>query len=206
MTTEPVAPLKWSSQFSILPASRTPALRGDKIILPPKALEELLSAATKTVQVEAQGHPEDFDLYNPYSVAAQRRIREGTFERQQNLPHPLTFRLVNPQNGKIVFAGIREFSAEENEVGISPFLRESLGIVQRSSEDTTLADGAAESARNQDEEKLTVHVQELSKVGLFGSIATLFNILSYNSRDTSCNVTLSRERNADPKCLYRAHT
>ena len=158
-----VPPLKWSCQFSVLPASRTPPLRGDKIILPPKALEELLSAATTTVQVEAQGRSQNFDPYNPYSVAAQRSTQENTFERQQNLPHPLTFRLVNPQNGRVVFAGIREFSAAENEVGISPFLRDSLGIEQNNAEDSIIVDGAGGSTYIEGVERLTVHVQELQK-------------------------------------------
>ncbi|KAG7007339.1 hypothetical protein G7Y79_00010g028400 [Physcia stellaris] len=125
-------PLKWSSQFQVSPLSRTPPLKGDKIILPPIALEQLLSAATTTVQVESQVRTPDFDPFNPDSVAAQRNVQGDTFERQQNLPHPLTFRLVNPHNGRIVFAGIREFSAEDHEVGISSFLRESLGISQKS--------------------------------------------------------------------------
>ena len=157
-----VAPFKWSCQFSVLPAASTPPLRGDKIILPPKALEELLSAATTTVQVEAQGRSQEFDPYNPYSVAAQRSTQQNTFERQQNLPHPLTFRLVNPQNGRVIFAGIREFSAAENEVGISPFLRDSLGIEQKDVEDP-ITDGAGESTDNKGLERLTVHVQELQK-------------------------------------------
>ena len=158
-----VAPLKWSCQFSVLPASSTPPLRGDKIILPPKALEELLSAATTTVQVEAQGRPQEFDPYNPYSVAAQRSTQGNVFERQQNLPHPLTFRLVNPQNGRFVFAGIREFSAAEDEVGISPFLRDSLGIAQKNMEDPITTDGTGGSTYTEGIERLTVHVQELQK-------------------------------------------
>lgn len=71
--------------------------------------------------------------------------------------------MVNPHNGRIVFAGIREFSAEENEVGISPFLRESLGIDRKSLDGATLADGASDTARNEDAERLTIHVQELPK-------------------------------------------
>lgn len=37
---------------------------------------------------------------------------------------------MNSANGNVVHAGIREFSAEEGEVGLSPFLLEALGVVQ----------------------------------------------------------------------------
>lgn len=156
-------PLKWSSQFSVLPASRTPALKGDKIVLPPIALEQLLSAATRTVQVDSRARTENFDPFNPYSLAAERRLQGDTFERQQTLPHPLTFRLVNPENGRIVFAGIREFSAEENEVGISPFLRETLGISQKTLQQSDITNGDTDILDEQSSERLTVHVQELQK-------------------------------------------
>lgn len=164
MNSEPVAtPLKWSSQFHVSPISRTPPLKGDKIILPPIALEQLLSAATTTVKVESQARTADFDPFNPYSVVDQRSVQGDTFERQQNLPHPLTFRLVNPQNGRIVFAGIREFSAGENEVSISSFLRESLGINQKSMIDGNVNDDDRTRSSSESDERLTVHVQELQK-------------------------------------------
>ena len=142
-------PLKWTSQFSVQPPSRTPPLKGDKIVLPPIALEQLLSAATTNIQTHSQAHAPDFDPYNPYSVAAQRRALEASFERQQNLPHPLTFRLVNPINGRVVFAGIREFSAQDNEIGISPFLRESLGIQQNNVEASNLSNGNQETTHDE---------------------------------------------------------
>jgi len=40
----------------------------------------------------------------------------------------LTFRLVNPGNGRVVYAGIREFSTDDGEAELSPFLLESLGL------------------------------------------------------------------------------
>lgn len=155
--------LRWSSQFSVLPATRTPLLKGDKIILPPSALEQLLAAATTIVTSRADLAENDFDPYNPYSVAAERRARADIVERQQTLPHPLTFRLVNPENGRIVFAGIREFSSENGLVGISPFLRDSLGFSDKSLEPANGSiEDSLESANN-DLSRLTVHVQELSK-------------------------------------------
>ncbi|KAK6614523.1 ubiquitin fusion degradation protein [Botrytis cinerea] len=69
-----------------------------------------------------------FDPFNPYSLAAARIEQSQWRDTQQQLPHPLTFRLVNSKNGNVVYAGIREFSADEGEVVLSPFLLEALGI------------------------------------------------------------------------------
>ena len=163
-------PLKWSTQFDVLPPEATPPLRGDKIILPPSALEQLLSAATVTVSSITQPATANFDPYNPYSFAAERQAREQLIEQQQILPHPLTFRLVNPKNGRIVFAGIREFSAADNAVGLSPFLRLSLGFGgDKSREDgkelqySTEVNGSETQEMSEKLPRLTVHVQEIPK-------------------------------------------
>ncbi|KAH0564827.1 hypothetical protein GP486_001787 [Trichoglossum hirsutum] len=123
--------LAWYAQFSVAPASRTlKSLPGDKILLPPSALEQLLSAAATTTTTPATVHayPPTFGAYNPHAYFAERRARELYEETQQQLPHPLTFRLVNPANGRVVYAGIQEFSARDGEVGLSTFLREALGL------------------------------------------------------------------------------
>lgn len=163
-------PLKWSTQFDVLPPEATPPLRGDKIILPPSALEQLLSAATVTVSSVSQPATANFDPYNIYSFAAERQARESLLEQQQNLPHPLTFRLVNPKNGRVVFAGIREFSAAENVVGLSQFLRQSLGIggdkgMQEGEElqHGTDINGSVMQETSGALPRLTVHVQEIPK-------------------------------------------
>jgi hypothetical protein len=124
-------PLAWYAQFSVAPASRTlKSLPGDKILLPPSALEQLLSAATTTTTTPPNVHAytPTFDPYNPHTYSAERRARELYEETQQQLPHPLTFRLVSPENGRVVYAGIQEFSAQDGEVGLSPFLRQALGL------------------------------------------------------------------------------
>ena len=171
MNANPSPPsLNWSAQLNVLPQKSTPSLRGDKIILPPSALEQLLSAATVTVTEVANPQTSTFDPYNPYSFAAERQAREQLVERQQQLPHPLTFRLVNPENGRIVFAGIREFSAEEGAVGLSSFLRQSLGYgavetmnhVNGTSGGTEINGSRAEDA-SEASPRLTVHIQELPK-------------------------------------------
>lgn len=157
MTDPESNPLKWTAQFRVMPAASTPKLQGDKITLPQSALEQLLSAATVTVptDVPSGGYTSSFDPFNPYSFAAERQARPQLYERQQQLPHPLTFRIVNPVNGNIVFAGIREFSAEEEQVGLSLFLRQALGLKEQDAfDDPSL------------ENRVTIHAHQLPK-GVF---------------------------------------
>ncbi|KAK4692658.1 ubiquitin fusion degradation protein 1, partial [Lecanoromycetidae sp. Uapishka_2] len=163
-------PLKWSTQLDVLSSESTPPLRGDKIVLPASSLEALLAAATVIVSSTSQPQTSNFDPYNPYSFAAERQAREHLIERQQQLPHPLTFRLVNPVNGRIVFAGIREFSARDGKVGLSAFLRESLGIGGENGTNGSTTEGQNGTLNGIDTEifestepRLTVHVQELPK-------------------------------------------
>jgi hypothetical protein len=70
----------------------------------------------------------------------------------------LTFRIVNPENGRIVYAGVREFSAEEDEALLSPFLLEALGI-----EDITEKDGDDSESEDETERLITIKVAELPK-------------------------------------------
>ena len=123
-----------------------------------------------TVSSISQPATADFDPYNPYSFAAERQARESLIEQQQNLPHPLTFRLVNSSNGRVVFAGIREFSAAENTVGLSPFLRQSLGFgTDKGTEEEKGPQHATEINAPVMQEmsrllpRLTVHVKEIPK-------------------------------------------
>ena len=156
------AALKWSGQYTVATTSR---LQGDKITLPPSALEALLAAAP-IVSVNATSnthYTNTFDPFNPYTYNAERQVREQLADRQQQLPHPLTFRLVNPDNGRIVFAGIREFSAQEGSVGLSQFLRDALGLPLGSPKE-----GDEKTAQQDDEgmeagPKITVHAQDLPK-------------------------------------------
>ncbi len=124
------APLRWSAQYQVARSDRTPKLQGDKITLPPSALEALLAAAPLVSVNKDSSRPytSSFDPFNPYTFDAEREARQQLGDRQQQLPHPLTFRLVNPQNGRIIYAGIREFSAEENEIGLSGVLQDALGL------------------------------------------------------------------------------
>ncbi|KAH0542845.1 hypothetical protein FGG08_002799 [Glutinoglossum americanum] len=173
-----LAPLTWYSQFSVAPFSRThKSLLGDKIILPPSALEQLLSAATvAAAPATAHAYTPTFDPYNPHTYSAERQARELYQETQQQLPHPLTFRLVNPANGHIVYAGIREFSAQDGEVGLSPFLRQAMGLPDEIEADTAnggslygdsdvpIANGVNESLRpGQALPRITVHAKQLPK-------------------------------------------
>lgn len=128
MTESPQPSLKWSAQFNLVAPPRSQALPGDKILLPPSALEQLLSASSN---LAAENARRDLPRYDPYNSSTYRSYREAESQYQdqrQQLPYPLMFRLVNPQNGRAVYAGIREFSATEGEVVLSPFLVEALGI------------------------------------------------------------------------------
>ena len=164
----PADTLKWSAQLNVASSSRR--LVGDKIALPQSALEGLLAAAPVVTLQNGQSTnlTSSFDPFNPYSYDAERQARESFADRQQQLPHPLTFRLVNPANGRAVFAGIREFSADENEVQLSSFLREALGFQDAASQistregtpsgDTVMTDTASDK-----QEVVTVHAKQLPK-------------------------------------------
>ncbi|CAG7946733.1 unnamed protein product [Penicillium salamii] len=158
--------LVWSSQFVVASPERAPRLPGDKITLPQSALEQLLAAAPlQAVPGNARVHTASFDPFNPHTFAAESRARQEIEQRQQQLPHPLTFRIVNPQNGRFIYAGIREFSAEENEVALSSLLRESLEIKDESFANEEAQDPAepTEAQSAQAGPAVTVHAKQLPK-------------------------------------------
>ena len=152
--------LQWSAQLEVIPAALTSRLQGDKIVLPQSALEQLLSAATVTVASDEplQGLASTWDPFNPYSYAVDRQARQQVYERNQQLPQPLTFRIVNPANGNVVYAGIREFSAAEGQIGLSLLLRQALGLDMQ--QDTIETDG---SSTGKTGTVLTIHAHQLPK-------------------------------------------
>ncbi|THY18434.1 ubiquitin fusion degradation protein [Aureobasidium pullulans] len=115
--------LQWSGQFV---ASSATNLSGDKIVLPQTALEQLLSAASTAAAATSQPSS-DFNTYSSYYAGSQRPSYRSE-EQKNQLPHPLTFRLVNANNGRVVYAGIREFSAEEGCATLSAFLWQALDL------------------------------------------------------------------------------
>jgi hypothetical protein len=124
----------------------------NRIILPQSALEQLLAAAPLqeiSSQQPLRRYTSSFDPFSSRTIAAESQPSEHNVHRQQQLPHPLTFRLVNTQNSRVIYAGIREFSARENEIGLSASLREALGISQEGGE----ADAPI----------VTVHAEQLPK-------------------------------------------
>ena len=150
--------LKWSAQFTLSSSIRNKTLPGDKVLLPPSALEQLLSASASSASALQVDRPH----YDPFSSAAfaNHRQTEAQFlDRQQQLPQPLTFRLVNPTSGRVVYAGIQEFSAEDGEIVLSPFLREALGSDgSQNGDDVTMSDG-----QPSDIEQITIHAKQLAK-------------------------------------------
>jgi Ubiquitin fusion degradation protein UFD1/Amino-terminal Zinc-binding domain of ubiquitin ligase E3A len=149
----PPSDLKWSASLSVSP--NPPAnLTGDKILLPASALEALLAAAPLTDSPpDTHARPWTF---NPHTYPASRLIPE----RNPTLPHPLTFRLVNPLNGRIVFAGIREFSAEEGHVVVSEGLRRALGLENA---DNTPRQDVAVNGDAREGSKISVIAKQLPK-------------------------------------------
>ncbi|KAI1759809.1 hypothetical protein GGR53DRAFT_119156 [Hypoxylon sp. FL1150] len=119
-------PIKWSTTLNVASLTKYSSkdLGGDKIILPQSALEQLLAASSSSVSASSSNPFRS--SYASASVRAPYAFDNDPY--QQQLPSPLMFRLVNPSNGNAVYAGIREFSAEEGEVLLSPYLAEALGI------------------------------------------------------------------------------
>jgi hypothetical protein len=168
------AELKWSAQYNL--SSRNTQLPGDKILLPPSALEQLLAAAPIVTFDNDRPHITSFDPFNPYTFDAERQARAQHQDRHQQLPHPLTFRIVNPENGRVLYAGVREFSAEEGEVVLSNFIREALGIEAPSAEssrrgspnghgdhDEVMTNGDEKMATTDTAPRITVHAKQLPK-------------------------------------------
>ncbi|KAK0387527.1 hypothetical protein NLU13_3773 [Sarocladium strictum] len=102
--------IKWQNTFEVLPTDAVSPgqLVGDKISLPQSALEELLVAASGT--------------------GGKSNLYSEQPGDQTGLPSPLTFRLVNAENRKEVYAGILEFSAPDGTVALSPLIADALGL------------------------------------------------------------------------------
>ena len=168
MTSAQIIPLKWTTQLQVIP-SKPGRLNGDKIILPQQALQKLLDAATTPVPANT-GLPRltnGLSSAHPYTSRTGIGLTSLTFERQQQLPHPLTFRLVNPENGNIVYAGVREFSAPDGQVEVSPFLQEALGLKTLNNTPKVIDfDDDDIEATVDDKPKVTIHAQKLAK-GLY---------------------------------------
>ncbi|KAI0021719.1 ubiquitin fusion degradation protein UFD1-domain-containing protein [Xylariomycetidae sp. FL0641] len=160
--------LAWSATFQVASPSKYPSkdVKGDKIILPQSALEQLLAASTASPASRSLAST-SLDRNNPYASAATGPQHHFYSESHQQLPHPLMFRLVNQANGNAVHAGIREFSSEEDEMLLSPYLMEALGLDPM--------DGAASANGMRSEEpidvdslqidppRITVHAKQLPK-------------------------------------------
>jgi len=154
--------LKWSGQFTIS-TSRAQALPGDKILLPQSALEALLSASSHSASETVRRDLPAYDPYNSATWSAYRQAESQYQDQRQQLPYPLTFRLVNPSKGRVVYAGIREFSAEEGEAVISPFLQEALGWGLHEDGSGGLVAGEEGVGNGKAGRTITVHAQHLPK-------------------------------------------
>ncbi|KAL5083789.1 hypothetical protein Trisim1_000916 [Trichoderma cf. simile WF8] len=161
---EPIS-LRWSDSFAILPPSDPicSKLPGDKIILPPSALQQLLSASSARA---ATASSNGSNGYFGSSYLSNQSYEQET----QQLPNPLIFRLVNPKNHNVVYAGIREFSAPEGTIGLSSLLLEALAIgsddyVPTTTDVIDIEDPESLESKNATPEssRITVHAVELQK-------------------------------------------
>ncbi|KAM0327416.1 hypothetical protein ACHAQA_005702 [Verticillium albo-atrum] len=158
METTPV--LKWSAPLAVVSPERSAPkdLRGDKILLPQSALEQLLAVAP-TPAISNQTFSSR-DPFNPYAIQ-----QAGPYRETAQLPNPLTFRLVNPLNGNAVHAGIREFSAEEGQVALGDYLMEALGIDRSAFDAQGSADNAIDLTGDPNDKtpRIIVHAKYLPK-------------------------------------------
>lgn len=155
--------LKWSAPFTV--ASKAD-LTGDKIILPQSALEQLLAASSAPAG-PAPATFTSYDRANPYTSARPQHAFYS--DSHQQLPNPLMFRLVNPANGNAVYAGIREFSADEGHVALSPYLLDALDI-DLGSVPAPASDTSADDTTDPTDEparltalQITVHARQLPR-------------------------------------------
>lgn len=179
----PPQSLTWSTQLRLAPTTTTSTAlpTGDKLLLPASALEALLSASAASAAATARDHLPAYDPFDSANQSLHRRAEQQYQDLRGQLPAPLTFRVVNPANGRVVYAGIREFSAEEGEVVVSGFLRGALGIASSEGEerrrkkdvegdeemsernDSGQEDAALGTAQREEPVMLTVHARQLSK-------------------------------------------
>ncbi|KAK1702468.1 LOW QUALITY PROTEIN: ubiquitin fusion degradation protein [Colletotrichum lupini] len=155
--------LKWSAPFAVVPPIKSASrdLRGDKILLPQSALEQLLAASPRP-PAPSNSTFTSYDPFNPYARQQQSLYQETS----QQLPNPLMFRLVNQKNGNTVYAGIREFSAEEGEIALGPYLMDALGLLPTDFSVDSLPKEPSESTSGMvldTEPRLTVHAKQLPK-------------------------------------------
>ncbi|KAI1483174.1 ubiquitin fusion degradation protein UFD1-domain-containing protein [Daldinia eschscholtzii] len=157
-------PIKWTTTLDVAaPATyASKDLNGDKIILPQSALEQLLAASTSSsVSASASTSASATNpLRNSWASTSSRAPYAFGGDPYQQLPSPLMFRLVNPSNNNSVYAGIREFSAEEGEVLLSPYLLEALGI---NLDKRISGDGTDASSNGFMRPQITIHAKSLPK-------------------------------------------
>jgi hypothetical protein len=159
--TDSSPPIRWSAQFTVTKNHRSIQLPGDKILLPQSALENLLSASANAAAESSRRDLPAYDPYNSSTYSAYRQAESQYQDQRHQLPYPLTFRLVNPENRRVVHAGIREFSAEEDEAVLSPFLLEALGISSDVEENGSKEEEAENGSTSG--HRITIHVKELPK-------------------------------------------
>ena len=151
--------LTWSGTYTAISSPQNPTkdLRGDKIILPQSALEQLLAASSAA---SSSSSALNGSAFNPYTSARPQHAFYA--DSHQQLPHPLMFRLVNQENGNFVYAGIREFSAEEGEILLGPYLMDALGIQDEQKGENKEGESLSQPSQPPPTQ-ITVHAKQLPK-------------------------------------------
>jgi hypothetical protein len=88
---------------------------GDKILLPPSALESLLSQTSANDFQFGGMTNATFGNSNPINLAS-------------SLPSPITFEIRNVKARNLIYGGVKEFSAEEGFVHIPQWMQQSLNL------------------------------------------------------------------------------
>ncbi|KAG0319626.1 hypothetical protein BGZ99_005001, partial [Dissophora globulifera] len=112
----------WASTFTV--STATSASKGDKIVLPPNALESIIQAHG------AVRPPQRRYLNTSYNAAPQDYDQQDNNEPipHTELPSPLTFQILNPLNRSITHGGVQEFSAADGQVHLPAWMMATLSL------------------------------------------------------------------------------
>jgi len=117
----------WSTTLTVGPA--TTHSKGDKIILPPSALESIDKAHSLAPPPPPPAPDLNYDPTSWANPSPPSPPRNGHHARTpQDLPSPLTFQVRNPANRLLTHGGVKEFSAEEGKIQLPTWMMETLSL------------------------------------------------------------------------------
>ncbi|KAF8932539.1 ubiquitin fusion degradation protein UFD1-domain-containing protein [Dissophora ornata] len=113
----------WSSTFTVGPAASNS--KGDKIILPQRALESIIQAHSASPSSPIQPNGDNEPSWDSRAQDGHNQSHSG---KSQELPSPLTFQIRNPANRLLTHGGVKEFSAAEGQVRLPAWMMSSLSL------------------------------------------------------------------------------